>query len=74
MDVVMTLFAPAKVLCNMWSYNFYDNIIHCWVSSSYDKVNFRMSSATSGCVCVWGGPPTTPPPRVCYKSAFGIKN
>ena len=24
MDVVMTLLVPVKVLCNMWSYDFYD--------------------------------------------------
>ena len=24
MDVVMTLLVPAKVLCNVWSYDFYD--------------------------------------------------
>ena len=24
MDAVMTLLVPAKVLCNMWSYDFYD--------------------------------------------------
>ena len=24
MEVVMTLFFPTKVLCNMWSYDFYD--------------------------------------------------
>ena len=24
LDVVMTLLVPAKVLCNVWSYNFYD--------------------------------------------------
>ena len=24
MDDVMTLLVPAKVLCNMWSYDFYD--------------------------------------------------
>ena len=24
MDVIMTLLIPAKVLCNKWSYDFYD--------------------------------------------------
>ena len=24
MDVVMTLLVPAKVLCNVWSYDFYN--------------------------------------------------
>ena len=24
LDIVMTLLVPAKVLCNVWPYNFYD--------------------------------------------------
>ena len=58
MDVVMMLFVPTKVLCNVWSYDIYDNVIYCWAPSSYDKVNFRISSATSG---LWGVGGSSPP-------------
>ena len=34
-DVVMTLLVPAKMLCNMWSYNFYDMTL--FTAMSYDK-------------------------------------
>ena len=43
MHVVMTLFVPAKVLCDMWSYVFYDIMLrHRITAMLYDKNKFSI--------------------------------
>ena len=38
MDVIMTLLVPAKVLCNLWSYDFlWHDVIYWKTVTSYDK-------------------------------------
>ena len=38
MDVVMMLLVPPKLLCNVWSYDFYVMTLLHWIAaSSYDK-------------------------------------
>ena len=38
MDIVMTLLFPAKVLCNVWSYEVYDMTLHHLITAlSYVK-------------------------------------
>ena len=42
MNVVMTLLVPAKVLCNVWSYDFEDMTLCHWITaSSYEKSKFK---------------------------------
>ena len=39
MDIIMTLVVLAKVLCYVWSYDFYDEVIYWITVTSYDKKN-----------------------------------
>ena len=42
MDVVVTLLVTAKVLSNVWSYDFYDMTLRHWIAaSSYDKIFYK---------------------------------